>query len=407
MFEFPSFGGAEVDVRSFPLSYQHEKFGQVQPDVNALCDLPSCRSTSRDNIKRLACFHTFHDTCISPTGPCPICRPPLEKRVEELSQSFNKGLLKDSSEHDSSEDSSDDDLDVDAEQHVPNPSSNTSNYYTSQAWETSVINATNAYHTVKQPSNANRVQALLQPAHRPAQTSQDQLSDQTTESRPSSQVLISDLPTLNISIPVTIHHHFSSWHFPRNLSQSSIQGRSGSNACTLIALTISKLFYTFPVQSIDPALPLNSTLAYLTVSGMLMGNQHYDRVTQGIPQYFSVREGVTCLSYLGSVTVGSELPVSIVDENVPTASLHHHLDHSLNSCSTSKTALLFILGGITVVFIPLTNNELLLVDSHLHGYTGALVAHCKRAHILQLLTWFKEFNSFHHTLGTVTKVTFN
>ena len=119
-----------------------------------------------------------------------------------------------------------------------------------------ITNVTNAYHPVKQPTNANRVQTLLQPS----QTSQDQPSDQTPEGKPPSQVFISALPTLKISIPVTTHHHFSSWHFPKNLSRSSIQGRSGSNACTIIALTMAKLFYTFPLQSIDPTAAINSTL---------------------------------------------------------------------------------------------------------------------------------------------------
>ena len=147
---------------------------------------------------------------------------------------------------------------------------------------------------MKQPMNTNRVQTLFQPARRPSQTPQDQPTDQTPEGRPPSQVFISAPPTLNISIPVTTHHHFSSVHFPENLSQSSIQGRSGSNACTLVALTIAKLFYTFPLQSIDP-----------TASGMLIGSQNYDRVTKGVPQYFTVREGVSNLSFLGSVTIGT------------------------------------------------------------------------------------------------------
>ena len=95
---------------------------------------------------------------------------------------------------------------------------------------------------MKQPRNANRVQTLLQPARQPSQTTEDQPSDQNPEGRPQSQIFISALPTLNISIPVAMHHHFSSWHFPQNLSQSSIQGPSRSNACTLIALTTAKLF---------------------------------------------------------------------------------------------------------------------------------------------------------------------
>ena len=123
-----------------------------------------------------------------------------------------------------------------------------------------ITNVTNAYHPVKQPTNANRVQTLLQSSRQPSQTSQDQPSDQTPESKPPSQVFISALPTLNISIPVTTHHHFSSWHFPKNLSQSSIQRRSGRNACTIVALTIAKLFHTFPLQSIDPTAAIISTL---------------------------------------------------------------------------------------------------------------------------------------------------
>ena len=67
----------------------------------------------------------------------------------------------------------------DTEKHLPNPSTNTSNYYTSQAWETTITNANNAHHPVKQPT-----ETLLQPARQPSQTSQDQPSDQTPEGRP-------------------------------------------------------------------------------------------------------------------------------------------------------------------------------------------------------------------------------
>ena len=69
----------------------------------------------------------------------------------------------------------------DKEKHLSNPSTNTSNYYTSQAWETIITNASTTYHPVKQLTNANRVRTLLQPS----QTSQDQPSDQTPQGRPS------------------------------------------------------------------------------------------------------------------------------------------------------------------------------------------------------------------------------
>ena len=65
----------------------------------------------------------------------------------------------------------------DTKKHLPNPSTNISNDYTSQAWETTITNTTNAYHPVKQPTNANTVQTLLQPARQPSQISQDQPPD--------------------------------------------------------------------------------------------------------------------------------------------------------------------------------------------------------------------------------------
>ena len=40
----------------------------------------------------------------------------------------------------------------------------------------------------------------------------------------------------------------------------------------------------------------------------------------------------------------------------------------------------------------MTNNQILLVDSHLHDYTGALVAHCERGNLLELLNSFGSKN---------------
>ena len=66
------------------------------------------------------------------------------------------------------------------------------------------------------------------------------------------------------------------------------------------------------VESINPNLPLVQTLAYQTVSGILIGNQNYDRVTMGVSRLFGVREAVSHLSFLGNISVGRELPVIII-----------------------------------------------------------------------------------------------
>ena len=401
MFEFPSFNRS-VDLRCFPLSYQNVNFGQIQPDEDALCDLPICRSPSTTDIKRLACFHTFHKNCISPSGACPICQLPLEKKVEELSQTFNKGLLDNQTEtSDESSDDDEDNTDVDDQLLTSSPT-NCGTYYRSQEWQTKLTEITNTYQPVKQPNEPNRIQHLLQPARRPPLTTQTTPSTATdNNSRPPIQK--SQFPSLNLNIPATAHQNFTTWHFPQRLSQSTIEGQNGSNGCTLIALTITKLFYSFPPASINPNLPLDQTLAYQTVSGILIGNQNYDRVTMGVPRLFGVREAVSHLSFLGNISVGSELPVSASNEPVPSATLAFHLELASQK---AKTACFFILNGNTVVFIPVTPNYVLLIDSHLHGQTGAFVALCEMVYIRELLRWYKSYNNFQYSLGTVTQVTF-
>ena len=104
---------------------------------------------------------------------------------------------------------------------------------------------------------------------------------------------------------------------------------------------LDKIFCTFPPNNINP---------YQTVSGILLGNQHYDRVTMGVPRLSGVREAVGHLNFLGNTSVGSELPVSSVsDKTVPTATLAYHLELASQK---PKTVYLFILNGNTMVFIP-------------------------------------------------------
>lgn len=59
-----------------------------------MCDFPNCNNESSQQIIRLACFHTCHRLCLERNGNCcPICKDPLLKRVTDLSDTFNSGLL--------------------------------------------------------------------------------------------------------------------------------------------------------------------------------------------------------------------------------------------------------------------------------------------------------------------------
>ena len=210
-----------------------------------------------------------------------------------------------------------------------------------------------------------------------------------------------------------ISHHTTlamslSWSFPSTISQSTILGRSGSNACTLIALLFSKLFFSSNV--VYPAItsPLSQTWVYqIIVQGILIGNRIYDSITQHAPQTFGVSEALQVSTVLNNVigltTMSLELPASIVPEASPSASLPYHWRQALMQ---GKTTSIFILQSNTVVFIP-TPQGIFLLDSHFHGNSGAHVAFAEWQHAYDLLSWFKANNNFQYTLGTVTNVKFH
>ena len=103
----------------------------------------------------------------------------------------------------------------------------------------------------------------------------------------------------------------TSWHFPLAYSQSTINGRTGSNACTFIALVLSKLHFAAP-ELPRPHHPLSLTRVFRMVQGMEIGNKFYDSHSAGDPVMFGVREAVQKVqASLGIASVRSELPADI------------------------------------------------------------------------------------------------
>ena len=146
----------------------------------------------------------------------------------------------------------------------------------------------------------------------------------------------------------------------------------------------------------------------LVVQGILVGNRIYDSVTgTQIPGTFGVRQAIqtsgALRNVIGNITVGPELPVSIIPEASPAANLPFHWRSALTQGQTTS---IFILGCNTVVFIPMSNG-IFLFDSHLHGNQGAHVAFAEWQHSFELLSWFKSVNNFQYVLGTVTNVKFH
>ena len=368
----------------------------LEPDPTTFCDLPTCSKTDITTVTRLACFHCFHEACLPLDGSCPICFSPLKKKAEKLADTFNSGLVK-AQEH-NSEDLSpneDDDEEETNTNLIGMTPADAEIYYKSSEWSERVENIVNSYPSIPLPSKAN---------HSVNNVSEGNCTIGCTSTSESNSSSRSGHTLRPIIIHPTNEGHVTSWSFPANISQSTILGRLGSNACTFIALLFSKLFFSDNVDIPNINAPLTQTWVYQVVAqGILLGNGFYDSITQNVPSTFGVSQAsVLMKNTIGRVTVGPELPVSINQEVNPAASLPFHLRNALNR---GKTTSLFILEGNTVAFLP-TARGIFLVDSHLHGNVGAVIAFAEWQNSYELLSWYKRVNNFRFTLGTVTNVTF-
>ena len=96
----------EVDARCFPLSYNLDKVQcGLEPNTTCFCDSPECHNNSNQRVHVLACFHSFHLTCLAADGGACI----------KLSENFNKGLMNESEEETEEVTSSNDDNSRDLE----------------------------------------------------------------------------------------------------------------------------------------------------------------------------------------------------------------------------------------------------------------------------------------------------
>ena len=165
-------------------------------------------------------------------------------------------------------------------------------FYTSPEWERKMSEQIDTFANISHPSKLNR-QSHIQPSNITTQSTYystpniQSRTPATDETHHNTQT--SHFPTLKLFVPATMHQMFTTWHFSKPLSQSTIGRRNSSNGRTFIALSIAKLFYTFPPNSINPMQPH-------IVSGRLMRNNVYDSINNGVPQMYGVREAISHLS---------------------------------------------------------------------------------------------------------------
>ena len=157
------------------------------------------------------------------------------------------------------------------------------------------------------------------------------------------------------------------WELPVFLSQSTIGGHQGSNACTVISLLLAKthiinksLLQLNNHQSLTPSW----ILAFISC---IMGgrNQTYESFTQS-------QSHLGIVKAIGSLSCEEELPVCFVKEpnSNDESALSFHLSRRLKDTNAAFT----IINGLTITFVRDANDSIILMDSPLHLPKGALLA---------------------------------
>lgn len=238
----------------------------LEPNPHVLCDFPNCNNESTTEITRLACFHTCHLVCLERNGnSCHICKYLFLKRITDLSETFNKGLLENNTTNTCP--------DINEDQEASQPEISTTrnaDFYKSHDWEDMVNNSLDQL-VIPQPSVPHRAASAQESSHtetrsstpnsrqnhcshcgqlghrrsrgsritRPILLRSNNQSQQTTQSsvqQPSGNLrvpLSSQVSTLHV--PPSTADMVTFWELPAFLSQSTIGGRQGSNACTIIS----------------------------------------------------------------------------------------------------------------------------------------------------------------------------
>ena len=198
-------------------------------------------------------------------------------------------------------------------------------------------------------------------------------------------------------------NYINFWHFPRHISQSYYGGRNGSNACTIIAVIIGRLFFRSDICT-PPWGYLSETWINIFITSIIEGNKLYDQILKkyGVLD-LSVEEVVeTFGDKLNVVKVEQSLPVAF-ESDIETVTIRYQLSSIVNLCK--KQVILFIHRYRTGAFLTFPDGSVAFTDSHSYGDEGALLAWTKREFVWNLVDFLKEvLGTNQNKLATLTVI---
>jgi len=298
-YHLPTFN-TTVKSTSLPLAYKPEdkrkpNTPSISPKHNKVCDYDGCDIQGGENVKRMVCGHTYHTECYT---KCPVCVPYITNTAKPLSEAFNQTLLhktQSSSTNSVNQETNQEDEYIAHNNHQRDPQ-----FYHSTEFQQLITTTLNSFE-VTQPGDLPQANSQLHQSVSSSSTAQPQAQN-------------------NLRIPIALQRRngFCFYYFPNYFSQSTINNRQGSNACTFISLLLSNSFFTNRknhIFDINASLPADWA-GQMSIQ-IVEGNRIHDSVTGERAINFSISEALPHVSsQLGSISVEESLDLEFCLENL-------------------------------------------------------------------------------------------
>ena len=177
------------------------------------------------------------------------------------------------------------------------------------------------------------------------------------------------------------------WQFPVELSQSTINGRNGSNACTFIALIFGHLYFAYCLQP-PVNLQLQNNWKLSLTEAILSGNEIHDDIFEGDGINVAVDEAIDI--------AGDECFVNKIDHqyDIIGANRLEQLKDLFKQLADAKaqSCHVIVTGGRSMLLIVNVDGSSFIVDSHQHKTTGANIAFAPAGQAESLALWFTKMH---------------
>ena len=190
------------------------------------------------------------------------------------------------------------------------------------------------------------------------------------------------------------------WNFPMNFSQSTLLGRLGSNACTFIALYFGNLYFLSCLKPPSDGVTLDREWQVSLREAILKGNEIHDDLYDTDAIDVAVDEAVEL--------AGDECGVNCIENqyDIFGRNCNNQLSDIFSGLSLKQSCHVIVTQGKSFLLIVNTDQSTMIVDSHSHIGSGALISFAPPGHAVDLAVWFARMsrNTWNHELGTTSVI---